>query len=161
MGIQAKQLRLYAIRPALQTLTLWSPAAEELVLGTFAQESHCGYWLDQADKYDRDGPAYGPGQMEKLTHDDCWTNFLVYQKDLANAVRSLSILQDVEELRWNLLYAAAMTRVHYRRVRAPLPAAGDIRAQAEYWKEYYNTSLGKGTVEEYLTNWNAYGGLDA
>lgn len=155
MGIQAKQLRLYAVRPALQTLTLWSPDAENLVLETFAQESHCGYWLDQADKYDRDGPAFGPGQMEKPTHDDIHSSFLAFHPDLLQAVRSLSILQDVEELRWNLLYASAMTRLHYRRVKAPIPTS--LEGRAHYWKEHYNTPKGKGTVEEYLANWKEFG----
>ncbi len=155
MGIRAHDLRLYVVRPALPTLVLWSPDAEAIVLETFAQESHCGYWLDQADKYDKDGPAYGPGQMEKPTHDDIWKNYLLYQKDLAQAVKSLSILQDVEELRWNLFYAAAMTRVHYRRVKSPLP--NSIEGRAQYWKDHYNTAQGKGTVEEYLRNWKLYG----
>lgn len=155
MGIQCKQVRLYVVRPALQTLTLWSIDAENLVLETWAQESHMGYWLDQADKYDKDGPAYGPGQMEKPTHDDLWRNYLAYKTNLAEAVRSLSILQDVEELRWNLFYAAAMTRVHYRRVKSPIPTS--LAGRAEYWKEHYNTSLGKGTPEQYLANWREYG----
>lgn len=155
MGIQTKQLRLYVVRPALQTLTLWSPDAENLVLETFAQESHCGFWLDQADKFDRDGPAYGPGQMEKITHDDIWQNYLLYQRDLSSAVRSLSILQDVEELRWNLLYAAAMTRVHYRRVKSPIPSS--LEGRAEYWKQHYNTPKGKGKPEEYIRNWKELG----
>ena len=32
----------------------------------------------------------------------------------------------------------------------------DIVSQAIYWKNYYNTSKGKGTVDEYLDKWKTY-----
>jgi hypothetical protein len=43
-----------------------------------------------------------------------------------------------------------MCRVHYYRVPAALPPAGDLAEQAAYWKRYYNTELGRGTVEHFL-----------
>jgi hypothetical protein len=59
----------------------------------------------------------------------------------------------------NLHFAAAMCRIHYYRVPEALPEAGDISRQAEYWKAHYNTPLGAGTEQEYLTNWYKYSGM--
>jgi hypothetical protein len=43
-----------------------------------------------------------------------------------------------------------MCRVHYRRVREPLPPAGDVEAQAGYWKAHYNIDAGAGTVARFI-----------
>ena len=47
---------------------------------------------------------------------------------------------------------AAMARVRYMRVAESIPADG--RGLARYWKTYYNTPLGAGTVAEFVANWN-------
>lgn len=40
-----------------------------------------------------------------------------------------------------------MCRLLYRRIKEPLPHERDVLGMARYWKRYYNTSLGKGSVE--------------
>lgn len=62
----------------------------------------------------------------------------------------------IEELKNNDKYATAMARIHYLRVAESIPKAGDIKAQANYWKKHYNTPLGKGLPSEYITKWNRY-----
>ncbi len=57
------------------------------------------------------------------------------------------------ELEHNDSHAAAMARVHYRR-----PPLDDLSLMAAYWKQYYNTPLGKGVAHEYVTLWNTYVG---
>jgi hypothetical protein len=52
----------------------------------------------------------------------------------------------------DLRLATLVARLRFRVVRAPLPDAGDVHGQALYWKRYYNTYLGAGTVAEYLRN---------
>jgi hypothetical protein len=47
-----------------------------------------------------------------------------------------------------------MARVHYLRRPEPIPT--DLTGQAEYWKKWYNTYLGAGTVEEYIENYKKY-----
>lgn len=152
-SLDPRHLRDYVIRPVLHHLELWSPEAEVLLLGTAAQESHLK-WLRQHGL----GPALGIYQCERATHDDLWRNYLGYQSELAAKVRQLISAEwsAAEQLIWNLGYATAIARVHYRRIRAPLPAAWDLAAQAAYWKRYYNTVHGKGTVEEYVTNFGRY-----
>ncbi len=54
-----------------------------------------------------------------------------------------------------LPYATAMCRIHYLRVKEPLPDIHPV-TMGSYWKKYYNTELGKGTVEEFVENWNKY-----
>lgn len=151
--LEISHLRELVIRPALEALHLYSEAAEELVLGTALQESGLRYLKQLGD-----GPALGLWQMEPRTHDDIWLNFLSYEPGLAGRVRSLCATPISEALAGNLWYAAGMCRVHYFRVAEALPAAGDISAQAGYWKRWYNTPRGAGTVEEYLAKWNKWAG---
>lgn len=151
MGLSAQQLISLVIRPALEAIELYSPAAAELVLGTACQESNLRY-LHQLGH----GPAKGLWQMEPATHDDLWTNFINGRAKFREPLKSMSILADPDEMVWNLLYAAAMCRVHYYRVKAPLPKVGKLEDQARYWKRYYNTVHGAGTVEEYIANWRKF-----
>jgi hypothetical protein len=37
-------------------------------------------------------------------------------------------------------------------LREPLPNANDIEALGTYYKKYYNTPLGRATVEEFMKN---------
>jgi hypothetical protein len=104
------------------------------------------------------GPAVGFFQMEPRTHDDIWKNYLRAKPDLAQRVAQLSHVVNAQSMSTDLLYAAAMCRVHYLRVPHRLPAEGDIQGQARYWKLFYNTNYGSGTEEEYLEVWESYSG---
>jgi hypothetical protein len=90
--------------------------------------------------------------MEPATHDDIWQNFLQYKRELASKVSELStpaaLTAGALELVGNLYYAAAMCRVHYARVRAQLPKDSEFGDMANYWKQYYNTTLGAGIAKE-------------
>lgn len=174
-GLDAGHVRRYLVRPALQWIDLWSAEAEELVLATAAQESQFR-WVDQLDKYDKPGPAYGLWQMEELTHDDLWDTFLRYRAGLRGRLSKLMTIwameerddsdplspPPVEELHWNNLYAAAMCRVRYYRAPGALPkVAGlgcatpeQVASMASYWKQHYNTLLGRGTEAEFIRNYD-------
>lgn len=119
-------------------------AAERLIIGTAVVESRLHYL-----KQFPEGPALGIYQMEGVTHDDIWKNYLHYRPDVAKLVSSYAFPDgEAEEMIGNLYYATAMCRLHYRRVPAPLPDCWDEVEMAKYWKEFYNTPLGKGTVEK-------------
>jgi len=152
MGILCKDLREVVIRPTLKKLNLWSEAAENLLLGTAAQESQMGRYLRQIN-----GPALGPYQCEPATLEDVWENYLVYHGDLAGEVMKMMAAHysRTQQLAWNLKYATAIARIHYLRVPSALPPADDIPALAEYWKMHYNTQAGKGTVEEFIKSYTA------
>jgi hypothetical protein len=148
---------------ACTTIGLWSPNAVELIVMTAAHESRLEYRRQFGN-----GPALGLIQMEANTHADIWNNYLRYQPDLAAKVRQtlkagekasrdpgVSGLQapDPETLVNNDLYAAAMCRVHYRRVKPALPQLNDIDGMAAYYKRYYNTYLGAGTIEDFKSSY--------
>jgi hypothetical protein len=155
---KANIFRSTVIRPVLVilgTTKVANVAAEELLLGTAVQESLNFMYRNQAGG----GPAKGYFQMEPSTHDDIWDNYLKYRSKLSKDVLSFlsnASANKIDELETNDKYAAAMARVHYMRVSAPLPKAGDISAQADYWKKYYNTYRDKGYAFEYIEKWNKY-----
>lgn len=152
--INPKHLQELVIRPVLHRLGMWSHEAEVLLLGTAAQESGLGKWLKQIGS----GPALGIYQMEPATYLDIHQNYLAYRKELAGLVASLEIPglykdDNAQEMAGNLYYATAMARVHYYRVPRALPPADDLHGMAEFWKQYYNTEKGHGTVAQFITNY--------
>lgn len=151
--INPVQFREYVVRPVLVGISLWSPAAEQLMLGTAAVESGMGEYLHQIK-----GPALGVMQMEPATHNDIINNYLMYRQLLWRDVVQVCGVDGVRvgNLTTNLSYAVAMARIHYLRVPDPLPEPDDLEALAKYWKDHYNTHLGKGTVEKFLS---AYRGI--
>lgn len=152
---KAIQFRQDVIHPVLTQMGLASDAAEELLLGTAVQESLFFKYRRQMGN----GPAVSYYQMEPATHNDIWDNYLKYRSELAakvTAFLSSPSADKIAELESNDQYATAMARVHYMRVPAALPKQGDVEAQANYWKQYYNTPLGKGQPHEYIEKWHHY-----
>ena len=61
--------------------------------------------------------------------------------------------EDIADLlEYNIAYAIIMCRLKYRRVPKKLP--NTIEGMADYWKQYYNTSLGKGKPSEFIEKYN-------
>jgi len=133
----------------------FSRTAVELLLLTAAVESNMGTFTKQLR-----GPARGIFQMEPFTERDLWTNFLnrrTWRWKIQDLMFKPVDLFDINNLQYNVAYAAAMTRVHYFRAPAKLPdtkflstgalTREGIEAIAKYWKKYYNTEAGKGTVQ--------------
>lgn len=154
--IDSQQFMEKVIRPATEAVGAGGPAADNLLLGTAAQESRLEY-LHQLGG----GPAVGVFQMEPATHDDIWANFLAYRDDLAGQIKGIAARINrgkhppAGEMAWNLRYAAAMARVHYLRVPEALPDPDDTVGLGHYWKQHYNTSQGAGTVEEFVESFGS------
>lgn len=155
MGLNATHLRQLVVRPALHAVGLWSRAAENLVMGTAAQESSLEH-LHQLK-----GPAVGLFQIEPATYNDIWRRWLPGRPERAKLLALVGLpadydgVPDVKLMHGNLFFAAAMCRIFYRRIRAPLPADTDVEGLAAYWKRYYNTHLGKGTTAQFMRNYAA------
>ena len=144
-------LRTVVIGPALDAFPdrMNTLAAEQLLLGTALVESGLVYLRQGKSRVDDgQGVALGLWQMEPATHDDIWTHFLSAHAELAQQV-SPTGRQAPERLCTDLLYACRMARVHYYRVREPLPPTNDAQAMARYWKQYYNTPAGKGRADTF------------
>jgi hypothetical protein len=56
-----------------------------------------------------------------------------------------------DQLAWNLGYATAIARLVYYRRPEPLPHADDLAGLARYWKVHFNSHLGAGAPEDFLT----------
>ena len=157
MAISSYDLRHAVIKPTLAKIGLWPLSAENLLMGTAAHESRLGYYLKQVN-----GPALGIYQIEPATHRDVWANFLKYKDELKTKVNSLATKEPSldENLIYNLAYATAIARIIYFRVSQKMPEANDLQGLAEYWKEHYNTHLGKGTVAEFIKNYHDFVDLE-
>ena len=151
MKMDKKQLR-DLISLTLKKIDLHSESAVELLLGTAAQESRLGEYIRQL----RNGPALGIFQMEPDTFKDILDRYLLRKPELFEKIKAVSGIDcyKVEYLEWNLVFAICMSRVFYLRIPEAIPA--DLTDQAAYWKKYYNTHLGKGTVQEYIDNYKLY-----
>jgi hypothetical protein len=148
--MDAVVLRDTYVKPALLTLDRWSVRAEMLIMGTAAQESGLTFTRQIGG-----GPALGYFQMEPATHDDCWTNYINFRASLRSKVlstRTATGTPNAAEMETDHKYATAMARIHYMRVPASIPTSP--RELAAYWKLYYNTPLGAGTISEFVSNWN-------
>ncbi|BCE02925.1 hypothetical protein [Marinicellulosiphila megalodicopiae] len=150
-----KQLKDEVIIPTLDFLDLNSESAVNLLIGTVCAESAGGKDLKQLGG----GPALGIYQMEPATHDDIFKNYLAYKPELMSKVLCLSIVmgegftEGHRQLVFNLVYATAMARIHYLRVKESLPRSTNVIALAEYWKKYYNTHKGAGTVDHFIESY--------
>jgi hypothetical protein len=144
-------LRLH-IRSTLQLLggKMWSIPAEELLLGTCAQESHLGTYRRQLGG----GPGTGIYQIETSTEQSLWTDYIDYRGDLAVAITRVCGVRkpDAYQLEMNLSYQHIMCRLRYWAwVKEPIPPV--LNAQAKYWDDHYNCNPNAGTVQEYVSNY--------
>lgn len=140
------QFRNLIVIPALSELQLYSKEAEELMVFTCAAESDGGRLLAQIK-----GPALGVYQCEPTTHHDIWRNFIFRRQSLM-AILSLNFdvskIPANDRLIYDLKYATAICRIHYYRMPGALPKADDIDGIWSYYKEFYNTNLGKAKKEK-------------
>lgn len=132
---------------------LHSDKAVSLICGTICQESLMGTYRKQIGG----GPALGIVQMEPATEKDIWNNFLKYKQKLSLKIFDIFgvISSKPGLLEINDEYSILMCRLHYYRIKEPLPDI-DVVKMANYWKAHYNTIKGKGRVEEFINNYNKY-----
>jgi hypothetical protein len=135
----------------------FSDAAVNLLLLTWATESHGGKYIQQLGG----GPALSVFQMERATYADHRDNYLRNRPALWTKVNALTLYHQFlpssfDELAGNLYHATAMARVHYFRSPRKLPAADDEMGLAMMWKDVYNTHLGKGTPDKAINDYRKY-----
>lgn len=132
-----------------------SDSIVNMLFETACVESDCGKYVKQVG-----GPACGVFQIEPNTAKDMQENFIKYRTELQNLHDNLYIkcLTLEENLCYNLAYSIFMCRIYYMRIKKPIPKTKEARA--EYWKKYYNTDLGKGTVAKYLEKEKVYGNFN-
>lgn len=150
--MQYNQLK-EAIVKILQKIQL--PISEDvvnLISEIACVESNCGDYIKQIN-----GPACGIFQIEPNTAKDIINNYLAYRTQYKNKVMSTYInsMTIEENLMYNLAFSVALCRVFFLRISESVPST--VEGRAEYWKKYYNTVYGKGTVEDYIKKVEKYG----
>lgn len=141
------------IRPALKETGTWSESAENLLLGTCAQESAMGTYLKQVK-----GPALSIFQIEEATYNDVW-RYLAGKYELGESILeacNCDQMPEFEQIGWDLRLATLVCRVKYWMIPEALPSYNDVDGLAAYWKKYYNTEAGKGTKEEFINNYERH-----
>lgn len=142
------------ITDVLTRIGMYSSSATELLMGTCAVESNfC--------KYDRQlgaGPARGWWQIEPNTMYDIWNNYIRYRQSLQSTLWSEFSMSgpNLDRLQHDPEYSIVLARLKYRRSSLPLPDTKDIVGLAKVWKQVYNTSKGKGRVEDFIEKYNHY-----
>lgn len=129
----------------------YTPDSANLILGTIAQESAYGKYRKQIN-----GPALGICQMEPATFNDIVNNFLKYHPDIVERIKSVCHVNvlSAPDMVSNDQLAICMCRVHYLRQKGAIPTT--IEGYAQYWKQWYNTPLGKGTEQEFIRNYHLH-----
>lgn len=147
MSFDKHQFRDF-IKRTLQSVGLYCDKSEDLLLKTAAKESRGGTYLRQIGG----GPALGVFQIEPDTEKDIWLNFLRFNPNLTAKIKALTGIDgpDMSALEGDLRYQTVMARLVYYRISKPLPGIDDLPGQAQYWKKYYNTLHGAGTVDEFI-----------
>ena len=139
MGIYAKDLRELVVRPTLEQLDEWSPAAENLLLGTAAQESQLGFIIHNSNI-----KGAGLYRISESTHTQVWDEFLVTDPELASRMRGLASQQQFlkfphHELITNLGYATGIAWMIYKRNNIQLIDENNIFELASCWQKNYTT----------------------
>ena len=143
------------IADVLKRLGMYSETATELLMGTCAVESDFGRSVEQVGG----GPALGVFQMEPNTMNDIWYNYIRYREGLRVILADEFGMRgpDKEKLKNDIEYSIVMASLKYRRSSLVLPKSDkDIEGLARVWKKVYNTDLGKGTVEKFVSKYKKY-----
>ena len=130
----------------------YSLDAENLVLGTIAQESAYGKYRKQLGS----GPALGICQMEPATFNDIVSNFLKYKPELSAKIKQIAQVSafNSNDLYLNDRLSICMCLCAYFRQKEAIP--NTVEGYAILWKLRYNTPGGKGTEIEFIKNYQLH-----
>lgn len=156
MAISCNNFKANLLIPALVELHPVIPNESNAIkqlLGTFAVESDFGTnWIQL-----KNGPAKNPFGIERATFDDEMRYLKDRQPELLHKIiesSNLLVGPNYEDLTFNIRLAIQFCRVKYFMVQEAIPSS--LAAQAAYWKKYYNTTAGRGTVEDYINKYHKY-----
>lgn len=147
---------VYGARPPTPQ---YGESVARLLMGTAATESLLKDRRQRGFSDERLDGAWGLWQTEQGAVADS-VRYLRRRGDvLANAARFVDLsevfhsdmLTTMRRIHDDDRFAVLFARLHYLRVASSVPE--DLRGQAGYWKMYYNTRLGKGTIDGYIRNW--------
>ena len=145
------------IKETLQDMggNYYSHDAMELIYNTGLVESKYKYLMQKGG----DNIARGFYQCEPWVAVSVCENYLQFRKPLMKKIAKLCYLDikyftNPKGFDWKQILTTNITaqiifcRLHYWRVPKPLPKT--IEDQASYWKKFYNTEKGKGSINHFL-----------
>lgn len=157
MSIDCYQLKEVIVKPALAAIGLYSDDAVALMMGTCAQETALGTYIVQK------GIGYEGGigiyQLQAPSYYDVWENKIQPYPNIRAKIKlylGYEARPPIHRIAADLSLATIMTRFYYSRVIEPIPNRFNIEALGQYWKKYWNTEKGKGTVQQFIDNYKQY-----
>ncbi len=118
--------------------------APAMVLETIAVETQMGTYPDTTEN-----SGHGLTQFDKIGFDDTVARTRTRDKEIVKNVFGYDLDElTVRDLDENPELAIIMCRLKYKLIPEPFPT--DIVSRAAYWKRFYNSTMGKGTIEHYL-----------
>lgn len=151
--------QIYEICDEVNELFGNKPEALSLMLETIQQETRFGRYKDPTPEKAGEGIT----QFDKLPFLDVKQRMLEKNPNIVDKIDKYMLSKGIEisfnNYSWIFLHAGniasirigiIMMRCLYWLVPKSIPK--DLRGRAEYWKKYYNTEFGKGTIEEYIKN---------
>ena len=121
--------------------------AIQMLVETAAQETHGGRYRDPSP----DGAGRGLCQLDLIAFQDVQQR--TRNKDVEAVREAFGIVLaqvDHDDLDYSPMLSMVFARLFYRLIPDVFPVT--VEGRAAYWKEHYNTVLGKGTVDEYIHN---------
>jgi hypothetical protein len=148
--INLDQFREHIVQPALREAQCWSKSAENMVIGVALVESGLRFLVQVK------GPAKGLWQIESAPYDDVlkYIRLVPRRHQLCLSAAGFEtklpplFLPPHDAVIYNLRWGAIIARYFFARFPEALPNHEDYEGMATLWKDRYNTSLGKGTVEK-------------
>ena len=136
MGICARELAQYVIRPTLEYLGNWSEEAELLLAGTASAQSGMG------DHIGENSGGRGIYAIDSETHRRVWDEYLAFRPELASRVRGLASQREFLahpdlELSTNLAYATAIAWTIYAWHGVKLPHSGRPARLRALWARLF------------------------
>jgi len=121
--------------------------AFNLLLETSCAETQCGTYPDR-HPYKL---GVGPNQHDEIHLVDIQQegeqrHFDIIKREFGYDIEAIKL----SDLANDPLLSFICCRLSYKRIPEAIP--NDLIGRARYWKEYYNTAIGDGTVEHYLAS---------
>lgn len=118
----------------------------DLLIETARAETNCGKAIDRTPL------MYGVGlmQFDEVGFNDVKDRTKKYHSIIKERLHIDLDFVKFEWLVYNPFLSILFARLKYKLIPEEVP--DNIYSRAKYWKKYYNTFKGKGTVEHYLKN---------
>ena len=122
--------------------------ADELLIETAGAETNKGLTKDNGILT----AGIGLTQFDKGSFEDTKKRSEKHRDNIKDNLKVDINLVEWEMLAYSPFLALLFTRLKYKLIPEEIPS--DIEGRAKYWKKYYNTIAGAGTITHYLKNNN-------